>query len=449
MRRFGLLLLAALLCCLGRWTQLHGPAAGRSEHPDEGLWAASGKRAYERLALEHDVSLDEWSDPRLGPFDCPNPSFGKLLVGASLYAHGVVQAEAAISGYEDLGVGLGPSSQASSFPAFDWSELRTRRPGDAQRAAARKPLNWLAAALPALLFLFVSRALGSLALGIAAALSLVARPLFLEQARLALMDAPATTLGLAALLLLVDGPARGTASPVASVGPMRALSAGTLSGLAAATKLTGLFAPALGLAWLALRPMQAPDDPEGLRHRLPPWLVRLRAVVLFGCAALLSFWLANPQLYRAPLAGLEPMLALAEEVPKYDVPDERRLHDLPSRLGASVRIGLGEDAPFAHWAGLPFADAFLACAGLFVLARALRRDSPALSGAVLLCLWSLVSLALVLATTPFDWRRWYVPMEPVWALCSGLGIGLVLHVVFRPLRQLVSPSKRQASFGDG
>ena len=456
MRRGGLFLLAALLCCAGRWALSQGPAVGRSEHPDEGLWAASGKRAFERTFLERDLPPDEWLDPRLGPFDGPNPSFGKLLVGASLYAHDAVRHDAALEGYEDLGVGLGPTARAVSFPPYDWSELRARRPGAAPLRAARAPLGWLAAALPALLFLFVTRALGSPLAGLAAATALLVRPLFLEQGRLAMMDTPATALGLAALLLLVpprstrDEPSGGESDrepdPARSATPgdglgagppghrptsvARALTAGTCAGLATATKLTGLLAPLLGLAWILLRPGRDADDPEGLRQALPPGLARTRAAVLFTLSAVAAFWLANPPLHRTPVAGLAPMLELAAEVPRYDVPHERRLDGVPARLDALLRVGIGDDAPLAHWTGLPFADAFLACCGLFVLARGLRREPGRRPATVLLGLWALASCGLVLATTPFDWRRWYVPMEPVWATCSGLGLLFLLRLPF-------------------
>lgn len=59
-------------------------------------------------------------------------------------------------------------------------------------------------------------------------------------------------------------------------------------------------------------------------------------------------------------------------------------------------------------------------------------------GAVLTLVYLAVTTAGILWWTPYVWRRWYLPMEPLWALLEALGVAALAGAAAR-LRGAAKP----------
>jgi len=242
-----------------------------------------------------------------------------------------------------------------------------------------------------LLFLLVSELTASTAVGILTAALFVTRPLVLESARQAMVDMPAVTFGLLTLLFAARATTERALSPV--------VLAGLACGLAAACKLSGALVAVIAVAWWAARSDR------------PPLALSL---LLFLATASLGFVLVQLPAWSGPLDHLAAIVEHARQVGRYHVPPERHLVSWSARAARVATMGLATSDPLRAWLGWSGAGAALAALGALGSWR--RPWAPALA------IWlSTAALALVL-TVPFDWRRWFLPLEPCWAFLQALGL---------------------------
>jgi 4-amino-4-deoxy-L-arabinose transferase-like glycosyltransferase len=78
--------------------------------------------------------------------------------------------------------------------------------------------------------------------------------------------------------------------------------------------------------------------------------------------------------------------------------------------------------------------AALLAAGLFSLRRRWRD-----SAAWMLLLWITLTALALLITVPFDWQRYYLPMQPPLAVVMGIGAGMIVERVIRLRRHDKTP----------
>ena len=78
-------------------------------------------------------------------------------------------------------------------------------------------------------------------------------------------------------------------------------------------------------------------------------------------------------------------------------------------------------------------DALLAALGaLWLAAMAWRQRRSAWGAAPYALAWGAITVAGILAWVPFAWERWYLPLEPLWALLAAAGVVALVA----PLRRL-------------
>lgn len=438
--RFATPALLVAVVVLGDLSFRWHPATPAPYHPDEGVWTAVGKYSFQKFFIELDWSEESWKVDYTTFGSC-NPTIGKFILGASQFLSGAVDTE-------------------TSFPAYhadvSWAEVKNERPPAAALEAARRPMRWLFLASCATLLLLTTRLTGSRLLGALAALLFLTRPLVLTSANRAMTEMPATFFSLLTLLLaagylgrMVDG--RGT-----RVAP-RAIPVGIACGLAVSTKLNTLLIPATIGVWatllLAARmpPSRSGDRrrPDGAPRSSRAWARSLErqlretglaraALVTLGLVFFL-FFASNPLLYHHPISGTGEILGLGSLVTTYEVPEEQRLDTLPRRLGQVVKMGLKQLGPGRDWPSLPLVEGGLAALGITALAfGAARRRTGARRrlGYAMLLAWFSVTLLGTLAWVPFSWSRWYMPLEPCWAIAEAMGMATILRLGWHHLAAL-------------
>lgn len=399
-------------------------------HPDEGLWTAVGKYSFQKYFIEHDWSRDSW-DVDFTTFGRQNPTVGKFIIGASQFLSGAVDRETTFPAYE---------------PDAPWEELQSERPPPAALEAARRPMRWLFLGSGVLLLLLTIQLTGSPFVGMGAVLLFAASPIVQTSAHRAMMEMPATFFSLLALVTAAQYLAR-IGSDEETPAWSNAIPIGLSCGFAVSTKLSALLIPVVLAIWIVLAswarlrysPEIERDAPHGSwaarsSSGIPRYLRRLvdtglvKAAFLGVGLAALVFFASNPLLYHRPIAGTRGILRLASVVATYDVPDGLRLDTLSRRLSQMVETGLIDSGPIQQWLGLPFADMGLAGLGIAVLIIGSAR--PRLGqqrrlGHMMLLSWCCVTAVGTLAWVPVGWPRWYMPLEPCWAIVEAIAVTTV------------------------
>ena len=274
----------------------------------------------------------------------------------------------------------------------------------------------------ALLFLLGRELAASLWPGLLAALVLLADPLLVRSSRSVMMDVPALFFS---LLALWGGAqlCRRIQEPDASATTGMTLATGLACGLALATKMNTLLVLGVVLLWVWVS---------------APRLNARTLATLVGLALLpaLVFVATNPFLYRAPIEGTLHILELGALVAQYDVTHFQQLRDWPDRIAALVHVGITTSASLGRLTGLGgwLDGALCALGGGVLLVHAWARHR----GAVLTLVYLAVTTAGILWWTPYVWRRWYLPMEPLWALLEALGVAALAGAAAR-LRGAAKP----------
>ena len=227
------------------------------------------------------------------------------------------------------------------------------------------------------------------AAGWGAALTMPLIPVLFGFARLGQLDGAAASMYLLAALALYRMLVRG--------GRWRTARAGSLLGLAFATKLTAFPLPAAALLWLLVC----------RRNVARGALLRLAASFAVGAAVFFAVW---PWLWPAPFSRTWEFLSWAR-----GLQDER------------LTYYLGE-----WWAGAPLhyplvslvalVPLVVAVAGVAGVAWMLRQRSPA-AGWILLHLTVVVAAAGSGLVPVYGGPRQFLPAFPLWAVCAGAGVG--------------------------
>ena len=394
-----------VLVVAGRFLLSQATPPSRDYHPDEGVWLAVSTHAFHQLFVEGDLRYETWSDPRFGEFGTRSPAVGKYVFGLSLFVQGRLAPGGVVPGY-------------AFEQGFDWDAVAERRPPAASLEAARRASAWLAVGCGVLLFLLARELTGSRSIGVCAALVLLLDPLLVRASQRVMMDVPALFFSLLALWagarLCVGGlDASWRRTAVVTV------VTGLACGLALATKMNSLLVLAVILCWVILA-----------RPALDARVLGVTAGLLLACGAV--FVASNPFLYTSPFANSLHLLELGQLVTGYEVHPALELNDWPARIEALLRVGIVRSGPLAGWLGLPslaaVLDGGLALLGAgLLLARCFeaRRAPASRRGHGFALVYFAVMTAGVLWWTPFVWTRWYLPVEPAWALLEGAALAVV------------------------
>jgi len=182
-------------------------------HGDETHWMTSSQVAFD-LLVAGDLANSKWREQF---YLYTQPQVGKVAIGASLAAAGV-RGSGNVIEYEWL---LDPALNRE----------RGAVPSDAELWSGRLP-GAIAGWLGALMMWWLGSSLGRSDVGLASALLLASHPLWLANARRTGMDAMALLFGLSATLAAIK--------LARSRHPVWWLALGSMVGLAAATKYTGM-----------------------------------------------------------------------------------------------------------------------------------------------------------------------------------------------------------------
>ena len=400
------------------------PIGQMDYHADEGVWIEAGRYYFHTFFIERDWRAAMWGQPRFGAFGKPTPPLGKYLFGAALYFQpgGQYQPPPA-----DAGVG------------FNWEAASKERPPQPVLEAARRPVLLLGALAATIIFLLVERMTHSTTTALLASALFVLQPLVIRDSRRAMLDMPALFFSLLALLLFVylqlNLEQRQLKRAI-----LLSIATGFALGLGLSTKLSAALTLVVLTSWWMLvlwgqfmLPVRAPTEPDGVAPVVASWPRRLVlpaiTLLLILLTAAITFFALNPLLYSQPLQGLKEIMGLASIVRQYDVPPEQRLDTLAERLLAVYRIGFVYSGPLSYWLRLPFVDAVLAFFGVAFCVyrvRAANGSQVQRVRAAMLLLWAGVTVAGIIYWVPFSWLRWYLPLEPVWAVFeAGGGAGFI------------------------
>jgi 4-amino-4-deoxy-L-arabinose transferase-like glycosyltransferase len=230
-----------------------------------------------------------------------------------------------------------------------------------------------------------------------------------------------------------------------------------LSGAALASKHTAFIAVGAGFLALMTEPLIR-ALPEGAmrnkinRRRVLRWI---GAVVLM----LFTFVLLNPTWWSDPLGmplrviklrngtlsgqvrvygGYDNVIQRFTELAEQSFsarPQYAEARDFTPFIAAEIQQY--EDSGLMGRGGGPIWMILLAAllaAGLFSLRRRWRD-----SAAWMLLLWITLTALALLITVPFDWQRYYLPMQPPLAVVMGIGAGMIVERVIRLRRHDKTP----------
>ena len=446
-------------------------AAQANYNVDEGQHIATAGY-FEVVFLDRDFGGPVWEESY---WTLTQPSVPRYILGAALWLSGNPIPR------------LDPSHRIQEVRAPDrerfWdprtyqderrlaAERRVERPGSSQLLAARVPMALLGAGAVALLFL-VGRALGGPLAGLVASLGLLLAPLTLALVPRAHAEAPLLFFTLLGLYLGVRA-AGGNPSPDplpgaerGDVGAVRepplqpgagewgggrgwpawlvpGLLAGLATGLAAASKLTGLLGVA-ALGGFAVWALLARSWSSAGAARSWRWAALAAAV------GLVVFVAVNPFLWPDPVGRTAAML----EFRRQELFGQRALNAgdaVPEDLGERATLLLWRsfvgEAPLARRTGLPL-DAPLAAIGAGLLAwRALRgrREGGLVGPEAFALVWIATFLVGTAPNLGLDWQRYYLPTVALGLLLVGVGAEALLRAALRRSRALLALPSRGPS----
>ena len=208
-----------------------------------------------------------------------------------------------------------------------------------------------------------------------------------------------------------------------------------MCGLAISSKLSALVVLAICAVWavvqLSVSDLDARSTSGDARAASATMFVMGLALVLAGATTLLL----NPLLLAAPITNSLYLLEFGEIVAGLNVAPDQRLDGQAIRWRSVFEMGLASSGVFHRWLGWRFADALLAAGGLTLVVTGLASragfGAGHRRGLAWLAVWFVVTLVAVVAWTPFRWRRWYLPLEPCWAVLEGMAVAFALHTAYR------------------
>lgn len=428
-------LLAAILAvsALACWQLLPdlSEVDASSYHGDEGRWIAVSDYAFRKFFLERDWSREAWNDGRFRTFGTRNPTVGKYVIGASLHLHGVDGRHKGLPRYRFR-------------RSFEWNSRRGNVPPDDERFAARLPVALMGVLASVLLLLLAKQLSGSLLVALLAAAFFVSDPLVLSCSRHAMIDTSALFFSLGSILLAVR-----TWAAIARSRTIPALlwsfGFGVAVGLSVGTKLNALLIPPICALWgivgllrtsradarrdAAARWREFPSvsEPTHTRTLLPRrgyvggTACCLGIALLVGCV---TFVASNPFLHHAPVEGVRHLIEFKDVVASSKPKLGMRLDGLSRRGSNLLAVGLGHRGT----AGIPLdrlgVEGAFALLGFVVWMRRTQRHGlrTALGLAhIWFLIWMGTEVVGILHWVPFDWRRWYLPLAPCWAILRGTG----------------------------
>lgn len=402
------------------------PVGQNDYHADEGVWIVAGHHYFQLFFIDHDFSQAAWQTERFGLFGAHNPVMGKYLIGAWLYLTGMVNAESQFPGYDTINEPL------------NWTIAYDKRPFPPILAAARQVMFLLTMVAAGLFFWLSHRLTKSNAIAAVATMLFVLRPLVFRSSQRAMMEMPSLAFTLLALLLMLIV-YTAVATKQTSFPLWQSVLAGIAFGLTLSTKISGGIVFLVWLGWWFWHGFPR------LKHSQTTWSRfwkpgLISSVILLSVGGLL-FYLLNPALYRAPIPGIQKLLSLGQIVSSYEVPDEMLLDSFAKRIGVLLNHGFVDLAPFNYWLDLPVVDSVLMSWGLFGIGRLLwSSKAPWLpkSGLLLFLVWFGITAVSLLLTIPFNWIRWYILLEPCWALLEAIGLVIVTKSIWERIRPLTN-----------
>ncbi|MCB0077043.1 MAG: phospholipid carrier-dependent glycosyltransferase [Anaerolineales bacterium] len=413
-------------------------------HGDEGPWLLASDYYFTRYALDRDWSAETWQANRYGPWSGQSPTIGKYLIGLALW--------------------IGAPSPRDTTPqppynygeSFEWNLTNGTVPPLPSLIVGRRLIAFTALLAAMALYGLGRHLIGSPLVAWLAALLFLLDPLVMFAGQRLLVDMPALLFSLLALL----------AGHRAIFGANRrvrwayGVMTGLLVALAVGSKMNALLGVAVWGAWL-------------LTVRTVPRRSLLAPLFCAMAVGTSLFFLTNPMLLHDPIHGPATLIAHGRAVADYEVPQDFRLETWRKRLDNLVITGLvetgaiyrlaeptswpcgrvggclpkpyiiGRPFPDGWLAQRPWFDAWLAAAGLLMVALAAvnpRATAATRRGALWLLCWALIVAGGILLTVPFAWERWYLPMEPVWALMQAVAISTPFVLIDR-LWQMRVPTK--------
>ncbi len=380
--------------------------------PDEPLWITAGAQAFE-LLIEAAGPARWETEPvaaRLASFGNPNPPVGKYWIGAWALAS------------------RGPGDRLD----YAW------HPGDGPRESAargqlpsrdlvlhvRVGIAFLGAGCLVLVYSVARQVTGARGASLLAPLFLLATPGFSQHATTVHTDVPQ-------LFLLLVGVAAWLVQLRRGGYAWLALAAAAL-GLACATKYSSAATVIGVLGYTFLRRM--------------PWRALLLQASLLGLGALACFWLSTPYLYTRPVVKQLAIVAEWDRIKEVQREEPalrgQAIPSAPAGLWRSAqRTLLRPDYPSLPGHGLAAGPLHLfgvwGLLGAAVLARPPRPRGAEASahrrreaGRALLALiassWLVTGLWL-----PFDWPRYYLPIQVLTPPLYAAAIAAALHRIGR------------------
>jgi hypothetical protein len=436
-----LALAAALVALLASWLAL----GGRLERPDEDelygdetCWVAISILHWRQLVHGDPPAGAELDPPRWqdrGPwergvqhtgFGYPSPCFAKLVWGAALDIAGfrsasplvfTVFAQRDLEDARKVRKDLEPALPIARGIVLALACLCTLLIGSVAKTTMAGSWGWLAAALAVALWL--------------------ASPLVRSTASDARTDYFMLAFELGALALALSRPAALAGRLGSRAQWLLGLSLGLMCGLSVSSKLNGAPLGVCIALWFVVLGWPKRKGALGTLLRGPGL-----ALILAGLTACAVFWALNPRLHAEPIAGVADILARWRELFAYFQDDWAprsgiaTAHTLPQRAVLFASNAFGRDDAWHALAGVPGLGAFLACAGLALLAlRALRANSDAeQERAQILLAFALVTLAATVAWLPIDWQRYYLTAAPALAIAQALALASAIRWIARRVR---------------
>lgn len=445
----GTLSISLGLFVLGYWLLIPQlPVTGdNGYHGDEGRWIAAGDYYFQQFFVERDWSYSTWSDDRFGPFGTRNPVVGKYIIGASLYLHGV-------------------GGRYTTLPTYDfqhdfaWNITQGNVPPIDELVAARCPIAWMGIFSGVLVFLLARELSSSWLIGLCAAVLFIFDPLVLYSSHRAMVDIPALFFSLIALRMALEmytnicsGRQRQAMLWSLGLGISCGLSVGTKLNASLIIVVCGLWGVA-NLIWLYSERCVIPTS----RHRVvetikvylnclsralrqdkrPVWHT-VTSVALFTLIAMAIFLALNPFLYPHPIQNTWHLIEFGQIVADYEVPADQRLETWAQRWSNLFEAGLKRSGVFKRWFEWPWIDKILVYLGMLMCVRMIAQQgqkSALRRNLAWFMIWFAVEMAGILYWTPFDWWRWYLPLEPCWAILEGNGIALMLVEGWQAYRRI-------------
>ncbi|MEJ5346692.1 MAG: phospholipid carrier-dependent glycosyltransferase [Chloroflexus sp.] len=364
----------------------------RVYHPDETFWIRSGQWTFQKMFIERDFSSIQWTKTYtelFSHFGPRNPNLVKIIIGASLYWQG----------FTDI-----------PKVSWDWS-LSTQANIDAGNAvprpelsAGRYPIVLLTALTAGILFLIgfcFSETFGWI-YGLFIVGFFLSHPLVEVLGKLAMLDIPAIFFSLVSVYCAWRGIHYRSGREAFIFG----IGSGLSSGLAVSAKLNA------GLVIISILII-------GITNL---YLRRTRNDILFILPNLilpvLIFLVVNPQIWHDLLTGIRVMLEHSQIIAarRSSRPNEA-LWTINDALRAFQARVFGDYFHLALW-----------ITGCLLMKANLKQNYP-------FVVYGFIVMAGVIAWTPLNWDRFYLPAVPFYAIVLGYTLGSFFESLFVRMTQ--------------